>query len=107
MKKLITTFCLIALTSVVAQAQSRGADAEAVKTQVKKEAPAKLVNDANSDAAKMSEAEVVKQRAEYEALKKSKQAEAATKTSSDAIKSQMSDKENHKLEADKKKKKDN
>lgn len=119
MKKIITTFCVLALTSIVAQAQSKNADAQAAKTQVKKEAPAKLMNDANSDAAKTSEAEVVKQRAEYEEFKKSQQAEAATKASEakDAPKKrvvntgetkrpQISDEENRKLETEKKKKKD-
>lgn len=105
MKKLITTFCAIALTTVVAQAQTKDAD---VKPAVKKEAPAKLMNNAaDSDASQTTEAEVAKGRAEYEAIKKSKKEAAPKKSMTSAAetkKVQMSDDANRKVEADKKKK---
>lgn len=104
MKKLITTFCAIALTTVVAQAQTKDAD---VKPAVKKEAPAKLMNNADSDASQTTAAEVAKGRAEYEATKKSKKEAAAKKSmtiGAETKKVQMSDDANRKVEADKKKK---
>jgi hypothetical protein len=104
MKKLITTFCLVALTSVVAQAQSRGADADAaVKKEVKKEAPAKLINNVNSDAATFTKADVEAEKAKKAELKKSNQSETATQKSA-AKKALISNEANRKLEVDKKKK---
>ncbi len=45
MKKIITTFCIIALSTLAVQAQGVDAtDRAQKKTQVKKEAPAKLMN---------------------------------------------------------------
>ncbi len=97
MKKLITTLCAIALTSVVAQAQTRDAD---VKPAVKKEAPAKLINNTNSDAATVIKADVEAEKAD---LKKSNQSEVATQKS-EAKKALISNEANRKLEVDKKKK---
>jgi len=83
MKKIFTTLCAIALTTVVAQAQNTLVDASAKKQEVKKEAAAS-VNQTDIDAANapaVSESD----RAKYEAYKK-QQMDArkgkATKTSS-------------------------
>lgn len=64
MKKIITTFCAIALTAVVAQAQDADARSAAKTNEVKKEAAATNVD--NSDAQK---ANTTVDRASYEAYK--------------------------------------
>jgi len=80
MKKLITTFCLVALTSVVANAQTD--DVRAAKAQeVKKEAvtPAKGTDAAKTDSKGMTRAEYEEFRQkQLEALKAEKETPKAT-----------------------------
>ena len=64
MKKIFTTLCAIALTTVVAQAQNADADAAAKTQEVKKEAAAPSAT--NSDAQEVTTTD----RAQYEAYKK-------------------------------------
>lgn len=75
MKKIFTTFCAIALTAVVAQAQNTDADAAAKTQQVKKEA-------VSAHAADAQNAQTVDNRAEYEAYKQKQLQERKARTES-------------------------
>lgn len=84
MKKLFTTICVIALTSFAAQAQSTDAtDRPAKKNQVKKEAPAKLMNADEQEAKSYTEAE---KKAHLEAREEAKKAQKQVQATSDANK---------------------